>query len=78
MSARLALSVPFSPNLDPVPPHGLDPEQLQTALTDLCGHTFAIVEQRVHAQQLYATARDRRIPVRLPQRSSGGWRVELG
>lgn len=69
MSARFALPAPVT--------GGLDSEQLQTALLDLCVHGFAIVERRVHARQLYGVARERQLSIRLPQPTSGGWRVEL-
>ena len=69
MSARLVLPDPVT--------GGLDSAQLQTALLDLCAYGFAILERRAHARQLYAVARDRQLSIRLPQRTSGGWRVEL-
>lgn len=69
MCARLLLPGPG--------PGDLDTAQLQTAVYDLCVHGFAIVESHIHARQLYTTARDRRLSVRLPQATSGGWRVEL-
>lgn len=55
----------------------LDPDQLRVALADLCVHGFAVVEERIHARQLYRAATAQRLEVRLPVSIGERWRVEL-
>lgn len=58
-------------------PVGLDPDQLRVAIEDLCAHGFAVVDERIHARQLYSAAGARRLEVRLPVSIGERWRVEL-
>ncbi|MFO7892195.1 MAG: hypothetical protein R6U63_00555 [Longimicrobiales bacterium] len=59
------------------PPTDLDPDQLHVALVDLCVHGFAVMEERIHARQLYRAATARRLEARLPVSIGGRWRVDL-